>query len=317
VSLPGPSPENGRAPRILVGTPDEVAIKRVREALRDVGYQVEVALDSETVMAGMEPRRYDMAILDSALEPVNGMTVAERLRMEPEGKKLYILALVDEGQDPPISAPVGPDDYLAKPFRTEDLVASVHLGMRMVGLERELDFAKQRMTSLSMSDPLTGLPSRQTTMDMIGTEIARQSRESPASCLAIVDISQMRSINGAFGERAGDLAIVRVARTLRSTAREADTVGRLGADKFAVVLYDCTPEDSETACNRLCDAVEYEPLMLAEGEVKVAITCGVVGLDPDFTANETLEAAKAALHTAKIKGARHVALAARYQEALY
>ena len=42
-----------------------------------------------------------------------------------------------------------------------------------------------------------------------------------------------------------------------------------------------------------------------------------VGLDPDFSANETVEAAKAALHTAKLKGTRHVALAARYQEALY
>jgi diguanylate cyclase (GGDEF)-like protein len=317
VSLPGSLAENGRAPRILVGTPDEVAIKRVRESLREIGYQVEVALDSETVMAGMEPRRYDMAILDDALSAVDGMTVAERLRMEPEGKKLYMLALVDGATEPPISAPVGPDDYLTKPFRTEDLVASVHLGMRMVGLERELDFAKQRMTSLAMSDPLTGLPSRQTTMDMIGTEIARQSRESPASCLAVVDIGQMRSINGAYGQRAGDLAIVRVARTLRSTARESDTVGRLGSDKFGVVLYDCTPENSETACHRLCDAVEHEPLLLSEGEVTITITCGVVGLDPDFSANETVEAAKAALHTAKLRGVRHVALAARYQEALY
>ena len=152
---------------------------------------------------------------------------------------------------------------------------------------------------------------------MLGTEIARQSRESPVSCVALIDIDRMREINDAYGRAGGDLAVLRVARTLRSSARDADTVGRLGDDKFIVVLYDCTPEDSMIACDRLCEAIEHEPLTMPDGEVRLSVSCGVVALDPDFSAVETLDAARAALHTAKARGVNHVALEAKFREAWF
>jgi len=43
----------------------------------------------------------------------------------------------------------------------------------------------------------------------------------------------------------------------------------------------------------------------------------VVALDPDFSAVETLDAARAALHTAKARGVNHVALEAKFREAWF
>ena len=84
-----------------------------------------------------------------------------------------------------------------------------------------------------------------------------------------------------------------------------------------IVLYDCSPEDSMIACDRLCEAIEQEPLTMPDGEVRLSVSCGVVALDPDFSAVETLDAARAALHTAKARGVNHVALEAKFREAWF
>ncbi|MGD0167918.1 MAG: diguanylate cyclase [Gaiellaceae bacterium] len=308
---------DARNPRVLLGTADEKYLKTVRRALQEAGYRVEVALDSETVMAALEPRRYDLAVLDTSLGQIDGLSIFDRLRMEPDGRGMYLIALVDAEEKQPLGAPIGPDDFVTKPFDIADLLTSVHIASRILTLQRELDFANHRISTLAMTDALTGLPNRQSIYDMLGTEIARQSREGPVSCLALVDIDRMREINDAYGRAGGDLAVLRVARTLRSTAREADTVGRLGDDKFVIVLYDCSPEDSMIACDRLCEAIEQEPLAMPDGEVRLTVSCGVVALDPDFSAVETLDAARAALHTAKARGVNHVALEAKFREAWF
>jgi len=308
---------DARKPRILLGTSDETYLKDIRRALQDAGYRVEAALDSETVMASLEPRRYDLAILDTSLGEIDGLSIFDRLRTEPDGRDLYLIALGDSDGKQPLEAPVGPDDCLSKPFELPELLDSVHIGVRVVTLQHDLDFANHRISTLAMTDTLTGLPNRQSIYDMLGTEIARQERESPPSCLALVDIDNMHEINEAYGRAGGDLAVLRVARTLRSTAREADAVGRLGGDKFTIVLYDCTPEDSMVACDRLCESIEHEPLVMPDGEVRLSVSCGVVALDPDFSAVETLDAARAALHTAKARGVNHVALEAKFREAWF
>lgn len=313
VGVPPPS-SGARPPRILAGISDHGYVKMVRTALQDAGYRVEIALDSETVMASLEPQRYDLAILDSTLAPVGGLPIAERLRLEPEGRGLFVIELLEEGERQPVGAPIGPDDVLQKPFGTEGLLTAVQVGLRLVGLQRELDFANHRIDTLAMTDPLTGLPNRQALIDMLGTEIARQTRQGPASCLSLVDIGHMREINRLYGRTAGDLAIMRVARTLRSTARDADVVGRLADDKFVIVLYDCGPDDSAAACSRLCEAIQYEPLRLVEGEISLSVNCGVVALDPDFGPVETIEAAHAALDAAKRRGVSHVVLESRYPD---
>jgi diguanylate cyclase (GGDEF)-like protein len=313
----GGTHSEARVPRVLLGTADESYLKNVRRALQEAGYRVEVALDSETVMASLEPRRYDLAVLDTSLGKIDGLSVFDRLRTEPDGRGLYLIALVDSEESRPLDAPIGPDDCLPKPFEISDLLTSVHIASRIVTLQRELDFANHRISTLAMTDALTGLPNRQAIYDMLGTEIARQSREGPVSCVALIDVDRMREINDAYGRAGGDLAVLRVARTLRSRARDADTVGRLGDDKFVIVLYDCTPEDSMIACDRLCEAIENEPLTMPDGEVRLSVSCGVVALDPDFSAVETLDAARAALHTAKARGVNHVALEAKFREAWF
>ena len=123
---------DARIPRVLLGTSDESYLKSVRRTLQEAGYRVEVALDSETVMASLEPKRYDLAVLDTGLGKIDDLSIFDRLRMEPEGRRLYLIALVDPDEKPQLGAPIGPDDCVAKPFEIADLLTSVQIAIRIV-----------------------------------------------------------------------------------------------------------------------------------------------------------------------------------------
>ena len=153
-------------------------LKTVRRALQEAGYRVEVALDSETVMAALEPRRYDLAVLDTSLGQIDGLSIFDRLRIEPDGRGMYLIALVD-AEETATRRPDRPRRLVTKPFDIADLLASVHIASRIVTLQRELDFANHRISTLAMTDTLTGLPNRQSIYDMLGTEIARQEKGEP------------------------------------------------------------------------------------------------------------------------------------------
>jgi diguanylate cyclase (GGDEF)-like protein len=297
--------------RVLVGVADDSYARLVRRTLKDAGYHVAVALDSETVMAALEPSRYDLVVLDSALAKVDGMSLCERIRLEPDAAGLYVISLIGEDETASIGSTVGPDDFVVKPFDAADLTTSVHIGARIVGLQLELAHANESLTTLALLDPLTALPNRQALYDLLQTEIARQHRVGPPTCIALFNVDRMRRINETYGAAAGDLAILRVARTLHAGARDADIVTRLDEDEFVVLLYDCLPQNSHVPCERLAAAVAHEPIMLADEELNLSVTCGVVQVEDDVSPLDVLEGARAALHSAKARRVPHVALATR------
>jgi diguanylate cyclase (GGDEF)-like protein len=305
------SPDLSGSARVLVGVADDSYARLVRRTLKEAGYHVAVALDSETVMAAIEPNRYDLLVLDSALTQVDGMSLCERIRLEPDANSLYVISLVESDEAHSVGNTVGPDDFVIKPFDGTDLLTSVHIGARIVGLQAELAQANQSLSLLALLDPLTALPNRQALYDTLTTEIARQHRDGPPTCLALFNVDRMRRINETYGEAAGDLAILRVARTLHGGAREADIVARLDEDEFVVLLYDCLPENSHVPCQRFAGAVAAEPLTLREDEVVLSVTSGVVQVEHDVTPLDVLEGARAALHAAKARKVPHVALGTR------
>jgi diguanylate cyclase (GGDEF)-like protein len=297
--------------RVLVGIADDSYARLVRRTLKDAGYHVAVALDSETVMAALEPNRYDLLVLDSALAQVDGMSLCERIRLEPDAAGLYVIALIGSDETAAIGSTVGPDDFVVKPFDGSDLITSVHIGARIVGLQMELQQANESLSTLALLDPLTALPNRQALYDLLTTEIARQHRDGPPTCVALFNVDRMRRINETYGASAGDLSILRVARTLHAGARDADIVTRLDEDEFVVLLYDCLPENSHVPCERFAGMISAEPLMIAEEELRLSVTCGVVQVEQDVTPLDVLEGARAALHSAKARRVPHVALATR------
>src|ERR1700722_1995192 len=88
-----------------------------------------------------------------------------------------------------------------------------------------------------LHDPLTGLPNRVLFMERLGQAIARNRREAAPFAVILLDLDHFRTINESLGHGAGDALLVSVGQRLVDCSRAGDTVARLGADEFALLIH--------------------------------------------------------------------------------
>jgi two-component system OmpR family response regulator len=116
--------------RILVVEDDTNLNRQLKEALTEAGYVVDVALDGEEghFLGDTEP--YDAVVLDIGLPQMDGLSVLEEWRRA--GKKMPVLLLTarDRWSDKVQGIDAGADDYVAKPFHMEEVLARVRALVR-------------------------------------------------------------------------------------------------------------------------------------------------------------------------------------------
>jgi two-component system, OmpR family, response regulator MprA len=136
--------------RILIIEDDEGIVRVLQRALTYEGYQVETAGDGETGLAAARERTPGLVILDLMLPGMDGVEVCQMLRAE---KSMLILMLTakDTIHDRVEGLDAGADDYMAKPFDLEELLARVRALLRRTNMERGavLEFADLKMDSSS------------------------------------------------------------------------------------------------------------------------------------------------------------------------
>lgn len=100
-------------------------------------------------------------------------------------------------------------------------------------------------------DPLTGLANRRTLEESIRNAIARAERGLGMPSAVVVDLDGFKDLNDRLGHQAGDALLRAVADRLSGTARAVDTVSRLGADEFVVLLEHTAGAGAGAALRRL------------------------------------------------------------------
>ncbi|WP_374011444.1 response regulator transcription factor [uncultured Thomasclavelia sp.] len=95
------------------------------------GYQCEQAFDGETGLNKALDNDYELILLDLMLPRINGIELCRRLR-EVKQTPIIMLTARDEVMDRVNGLQVGADDYLAKPFAMEELLARINALLRRV-----------------------------------------------------------------------------------------------------------------------------------------------------------------------------------------
>jgi DNA-binding response OmpR family regulator len=117
--------------RVLV-VEDETAIaEAVAARLRSEGFEVRVAHDGPSAVAGEEEFEPDLVVLDVMLPGFDGIEVCRRIQARRPVPVLMVTARDDEN-DLLVGLGVGADDYLTKPFSIRELAARVHVLLRRV-----------------------------------------------------------------------------------------------------------------------------------------------------------------------------------------
>jgi len=111
--------------RILV-IEDEIPLSRhIASALTGAGHETVVIHDGETALGELESSTYDLLILDLGLPDMDGLEVLRRLRTKSMSHRVLILTARGELNDCSTRLQLGADDYLAKPFAMQELLARV------------------------------------------------------------------------------------------------------------------------------------------------------------------------------------------------
>lgn len=92
------------------------------------------------------------------------------------------------------------------------------------------------ITELAFTDTLTSLPNRRLLIDRLETAIESCQHSGQFSALVIIDLDNFKLLNDSYGHFKGDLLLQAVAQELSSVTPESDTVARVGADEFMVIL---------------------------------------------------------------------------------
>ncbi|MDW3688433.1 response regulator [Cupriavidus sp. CV2] len=116
--------------RIIV-LDDEAELRNMLQRfLTGHGFQVRAIADGKRLDRYLQREPYDLLVLDLMMEPEDGLAICRRLRAE--GQTLPILMLTAKGDpvDRVVGLETGADDYLAKPFLPDELVARIRALLR-------------------------------------------------------------------------------------------------------------------------------------------------------------------------------------------
>ncbi|MEL6504165.1 MAG: response regulator transcription factor [Pseudomonadota bacterium] len=153
--------------RVLVVEDEADLNRQLCEALKEAGYAVDTASDGEEghFLGDTEP--YDAVVLDIGLPGMDGITILENWRKDGKTMPVLMLTARDRWSDKVAGIDAGADDYVAKPFHIEEVLARLRALIRR---------ASGHASSELEAGPVT-LDTRQSRVTLDGAPVKLTSHE--------------------------------------------------------------------------------------------------------------------------------------------
>jgi two-component system OmpR family response regulator len=116
--------------RVLIVEDEPNLRQQLNNTLLGAGYAVDLAADGEEAHYLGSTEQYDAIILDLGLPEIDGLTVLDRWRKEGRTMPVLVLTARDSWSDKVAGLDAGADDYVAKPFQSEELIARLRALIR-------------------------------------------------------------------------------------------------------------------------------------------------------------------------------------------
>jgi PAS domain S-box-containing protein/diguanylate cyclase (GGDEF)-like protein len=160
--------------------------------------------------------------------------------------------------------------------------------------EYELISSTERLHSLALKDPMTGLRNQGDFREALEAELERVRRYGGSLGLALFDIDGFARINAERGRADGDGILRDVGDMIERESRRPDLAARLGADTFGLIL----PEVDAARAHYAAERIASEAMELGESSVSLSFGISAFPYDGDTT-EDLLRAAQKELEQAK------------------
>jgi diguanylate cyclase len=176
---------------------------------------------------------------------------------------------------------------------------------RIRELEREshsLHASLQEEHRLSMIDALTGIPNRAAYDGRMDQEFRRWKRFGRTVAILAWDIDRFKTINDAYGHKAGDRVLRIFGQQLAKHVRETDFVARYGGEEFVMLLVGSSPAEAYDVADKIRIEISQLGFHFHDKPVTITASCGITNFIAEDTADVAFDRADRALYQAKEAG---------------
>jgi diguanylate cyclase (GGDEF)-like protein len=178
--------------------------------------------------------------------------------------------------------------------------------LRLLGVLRVVTARKaqeQRLEHLAHYDELTGHFNKKRLREALDHMLAQSERSGLPGAYLAIGIDKLATINDVFGYEAADQVIVEVGMRLDRCLRVSDVIGRMGGDRFGIVLTPCPEPNIAIVAEKILSSVSQMPIDTLAGPVYATVSVGGAPYpDQAKTSYEVMTRAETALAEAKRAG---------------
>ena len=168
----------------------------------------------------------------------------------------------------------------------------------------EREALRQQVAQTAVRDFLTGLPNRLLFEDRASQAIGGARRDGLPASVLVLDIDGFGRINGTLGHGAGNAVLREAGRRLAAVVDSADTVARLEADCFGILVPNHPPVEPATGIADRVRAALREPMTVSGTAIELSVSIGIASTPPLAAegASGLVQAAEVALARARHSG---------------
>jgi diguanylate cyclase (GGDEF)-like protein len=249
--------------------------------IKSVGWDVvHTQTAEEAVDILHEDDNFDLIITDLILPgKISGMSLIHSIREQEHSRNIPLPIMALSGWNDVLRQiyvlQQGANDFVSKPFVESDFLARCLILIQNKKLLEDSYTEKELLTSIAHYDVLTNLPNRTLMMDRLHQAISLSNRDKKQLAFVFIDLDGFKNINDSYGHDIGDKLLMTVARRMKESLRESDTLSRIGGDEFVAILPNLvTSRDSKVYLYRLLEAAS-KPVHIDNLIIQVSASMGV------------------------------------------
>jgi diguanylate cyclase (GGDEF)-like protein len=302
---------------ILIVDPIAMNLKVLTTAIKKIGYKAVVAKNGNEAFQLMKLEKPDLILLAVMLPDLSGFKICRNLKKDENLMDIPIIIIIPQTDLASYVKcfPVGWVDYVTKPFnivelserikthltykKTLDEIKSSYNQLKLENIE--LLEMKQKLETLSITDPLTGLYNRRYITERMEEENEVFLRKNREFSMMLLDIDHFKVLNDTYGHDCGDYVLKLVAQMLLSIVRKSDIVSRWGGEEFLILLPETSKHTAKKLAERIRKNIENMPILYEQCNYHITLTIGI-SENKSESINNIIKRADNALYLGKNSG---------------